>query len=225
MLKVNNKIEIVNNLFEVQAQIEATKNSESYKQRDALITQLWDITCNETHLDGNNYYINEIMLIHKESKKVIFDIVPNDWDDINEIKTIIYDLNNNIIEIFRGEEEDTVEFLIENFFTTEAITETINNTTTTEAKKAELKTPILNLELVEVQHGFCREIYKDKNTNRLYCRMLNNRAKKNLYVNHWTTFINEPESPLKNGVKIKIDNNNYIIHRDEWTDWAIEKVI
>ena len=212
--KVKDKIEIVNNLFEVQAQIEATKNSESYKQRDALITQLWDITCNETHLDGSNHYINEIMLIHKESQKIIFDIVPMIWDDntdINEIKTIAYDLNNNIIEIFRGE-EDTVEFLIENFFTTEA-------------KKAELKTPTLNLELVELQSDFCREIYKDKNTSRLYCRMLNNRAKKDVYVNCWTTFINEPENPLRHGVKIQIDNSNYIIHRDKWTNWAIETVL
>ena len=82
----------------------------------------------------------------------------------------------------------------------------------------------LNLEFVELQNGFCREIYKDKNTNRLYCRMLNNRAKKDVYVNHWATFTGEPDCPLRDGVEIQIDNNNYIIHRDDWTDWAIEKV-
>ncbi len=82
---------------------------------------------------------------------------------------------------------------------------------------------MLDLIKIEDQTGNCREIYKDKNTKKLYCRHLNNRYSKGVYVNHWNTFTGEPDCPLKDGTRIKINNQLFIIERDSFTDWAIEK--
>lgn len=84
---------------------------------------------------------------------------------------------------------------------------------------------MLDLIKIEEQTGYCREIYKDRNTNRLYCRHLKNRYSKGVYVNFWNTFTGEPDCPLKNGTKIKIGSQEFIIERDKFTDWAIEKSI
>lgn len=83
---------------------------------------------------------------------------------------------------------------------------------------------MLNLIKIEEQTGYCREIYKDKSTNRLYCRHLNNRYSKDVYVNFWNTFNGyEPDCPLKDGVEIKIGNQLLTIEKDEFTGWAIER--
>ena len=83
---------------------------------------------------------------------------------------------------------------------------------------------MLDLIKIEDQTGYCREIYQDKNTKRLYCRHLKNRYSKGVYVNFWNTFNGcETDCPLKDGTEIKIENQMYIINRDEYTDWAIEK--
>ncbi|MFA7157506.1 MAG: hypothetical protein WC123_07475 [Bacilli bacterium] len=83
---------------------------------------------------------------------------------------------------------------------------------------------MLDLIKIEDQPGYCREIYKDKNTNRLYCRHIDNRYSKGVYVNNWSTFNgSEPDCPLKDGTEIKINNELFIVERDSWTDWAIEK--
>jgi len=100
---------------------------------------------------------------------------------------------------------------------------TISTWTATPIKNGGMK--MLDLIKSEEQHGYCRDIYRDKNTNMLYCRHLNNRYAKGVYVNHWNTFTGEPDCPLKDGTHIKIDNNLFIIKRYEFTDWAIEKEI
>lgn len=82
---------------------------------------------------------------------------------------------------------------------------------------------MLDLIKIEDQTGNCREIYKDKNTNRLYSRHINDRASKGVYVNHWNTFTGEPDCPLKDGTRIKINDQLFTIKRDSFTDWAIEK--
>lgn len=83
---------------------------------------------------------------------------------------------------------------------------------------------MLDLIKIEDQMGCCREIYKDKNTNRLYSRHINNRYSKGVYVNYWNTFNGyEPDCPLKDGTEIRIDDQLFVIKRDAWSDWAIEK--
>mgnify|MGYP006924660719 FL=1 len=84
---------------------------------------------------------------------------------------------------------------------------------------------MLDLIKIENQEGYCREIYKDKNTSRLYSRHINDRYSKGVYVNHWNTFTGEPDCPLKDGIEIKINNQLFVIERDSWTDWAIEKEV
>lgn len=82
---------------------------------------------------------------------------------------------------------------------------------------------MLDLVKFEEQTGYCREIYKDKNTNKLYSRHINNKYSKGVYVNFWNTFNGEPDCPLKDGTKIKIENQMFVIERDEFTGWAIER--
>ena len=83
---------------------------------------------------------------------------------------------------------------------------------------------MLNLIKIADQTGYCREIYKDVNTGRFYCRHLENRYSKGVYVNFWNTFNGEePDCPLKDGTEIKIENEMFIIERDEYTGWAIER--
>jgi predicted Zn-ribbon and HTH transcriptional regulator len=82
---------------------------------------------------------------------------------------------------------------------------------------------LLELIKIEDQKHYCREIYKDKNTKRLYCRHINDRYSKGVYVNHWNTFNGEPDCPLRNGVQITIGNQTFVIERDQFTDWAIER--
>lgn len=82
---------------------------------------------------------------------------------------------------------------------------------------------MLDLIKVEEQTYYCREIYEDKNTNKLYCRHVNDRYSKGIYVNHWDTFNGEPDCPLKNGIEIRMGNQAFIIERDEYTGWAIER--
>lgn len=84
---------------------------------------------------------------------------------------------------------------------------------------------VLILEKVEDQTGYCREIYKDKKTGNLYSRHIGSRYSKDVYVNHWNTFVGEPDCPLANDTFIKIDNERFIIERDEWSGWAIEHKI
>jgi hypothetical protein len=84
---------------------------------------------------------------------------------------------------------------------------------------------LLDLIKIEEQKGNCRDIYQDKNTNRLYCRHLNNRYSKGVYVNFWNTFNGyEPDCPLKNETEIKIGDQLFVIERDEWSGWAIERL-
>lgn len=82
---------------------------------------------------------------------------------------------------------------------------------------------MLDLVKVDEQPGNCREIYQDKNTKRLYCRIVNDFYSKGRRVNHWCTFNIEPDCPLKDGTEIKISDKFYLVERDEWSDWAIEK--
>ena len=83
---------------------------------------------------------------------------------------------------------------------------------------------MLDLIKIEEQTGYCREIYKDKNTGSLYSRHMNDGYSSGIYVNHWNTFNgSEPDCPLKDGTKIKIENQIFIIERDEFTGWAIER--
>lgn len=85
--------------------------------------------------------------------------------------------------------------------------------------------PVLNLVKVEEQPGNCRDIYEDIKTKRLYSRHLNDRLKRGVYVNHWNTFTVEPDCPLKDGTEIRIGNDCFKIHRDKWSDWAIEQPV
>ena len=84
---------------------------------------------------------------------------------------------------------------------------------------------MLDLIKIEEQTGQCRVNYQDKNTKRFYSRHIKDRYSKGIYVNHWNTFTGEPDCPLKNGTEIKIDDQLFIIERDSFTDWAIEKLI
>jgi len=84
------------------------------------------------------------------------------------------------------------------------------------------------LDLIKIgdQTGCCREIYKDKNTGKLYSRHLNNRHSKGRYVNFWNTFNGyEPDCPLKDGVELQINTQLFVIERDLWSGWAIEKAM
>lgn len=83
---------------------------------------------------------------------------------------------------------------------------------------------MLDLVKVEEQPGWCRVIYREKTTDKLFCRHLSDRYSKGVYVNHWNTFNGEePDCPLKNGTEIRIGDQLFVIERDEYTGWAIER--
>ena len=88
-----------------------------------------------------------------------------------------------------------------------------------------LNTPepiVLELEFVEEQSGFCRTIFREKDTKNLFCRFNQIPFRGDKLVNHWCSFFNEPDSPLKDGVEIFIGDEHFKIKRDGYYDWAVE---